>query len=65
MSRRMHREIDPELASWIRYQREQHGLWVHQLAAAIDVNPGRISEYENCKRPVKPEHLEAIAQVLN
>lgn len=56
---------DIQKAQWLRGTRQQQGLYVHQLAAAIDINPGRVSEWENIKKPIPHERYIQLKRVLN
>jgi len=56
---------DVRKAEWIRSTRQKKGLCVHQLAAKIDINPGRISEWENGKKPISVERFAQITKALN
>jgi transcriptional regulator with XRE-family HTH domain len=45
--------------------RLKRGLHQHQLAAKMDINQGRISEWENGVKPIPPERLEQAKTILN
>lgn len=49
---------------WLRSMRLKHGLHQHQLAALLDINQGRISEWENGK-PIPPGCLELLKDILD
>ena len=51
--------------NWLRSMRLKHGLHQHQLAAKMDINQGRISEWENGIKPIPPERLEQVKTILN
>ena len=55
---------DFQQALWLRSARQSKGLYVHQLAAKINVNPGRISEWENFKKRIPSEMLIRIKTAL-
>ncbi len=48
---------------WLKALRLKNGLYQHQLAALLDINQGRISEWEHGK-PMSPDDEEAIKSVL-
>jgi len=56
---------DVQQAMWLRTARQSKGLYVHQLAAKIDVNPGRVSNWENLQRRIPAHLMERIKTVLN
>lgn len=49
---------------WLRRQRRLRGLYQHQLAALLDINQGRISEWENGE-PIPPERLVQLQVILS
>jgi len=56
-----------DMGEVVRQRRQQVGLWVHQLAGQVDINPGRISELETGKRTwesLKKVHRDRIVEVL-
>src|SRR5437879_5998666 len=50
------------LGLWLTQLRLERGLCVHTVAAALGINPGRISELETGKRDPKPGELCALLQ---
>jgi transcriptional regulator with XRE-family HTH domain len=50
MKRKNSPPITAELASRIKYMRNSHGLYQHQIAAALGINQGRVSEVLTGKR---------------
>ncbi len=42
--------VTPEMAAHIRYLVKSQGLYQHQAAALVGVNPGRVSEVMNGHR---------------
>lgn len=51
--------------SWLRSQRLKMGLHQHQVAAKLDINQGRISEWENDQKPIPPDCLAQLQHLLN
>lgn len=51
--------------NWLRAMRLKMGLHQHQLAAKMDINQGRISEWENGVKPIPPKRLEQAKAILN
>lgn len=51
--------------NWLRSMRLRKGLHQHQLAAKMDINQGRISEWENGVKPIPPERLQQVQTFLN
>ncbi len=51
--------------NWLRAMRLKKGLHQHQLAAKLDINQGRVSEWENGIKPIPPERLEEVKTILN
>ena len=49
---------------WLRQQRKRHGWHQHQLAAKLDLNQGRISEWEHGK-PIPIKWLAQLRRILN
>lgn len=50
MGRRLRKTLTPELAGKIRQLAENTDLFQHQIAAALDLNQGRVSEVLRNKR---------------
>lgn len=51
--------------NWLRQMRLKHGLHQHQLAAKMDINQGRISEWENGVKPIPLKRLQQVKAILN
>lgn len=60
-----HTAGDPHDGRWIRAKRLALGLHQHQLAAKLDINQGRVSEWEKGQKPVPPKFLDKIKTILN
>lgn len=50
MKRRSRRVLTPEIAKQIRQLAATTSLYQHQIAAALDINQGRVSEVLSGKR---------------
>lgn len=50
MPSRIRKTLSAELAAKIRFLAENTDLFQHQIAAALDINQGRVSEVLNNKR---------------
>lgn len=50
---------------WLRQLRQAHGLHQHQLAAKLDINQGRVSEWERDLKPIPEDRLAQIKEILN
>lgn len=50
MPRRIRKTLTPDIAARIRFLATNTDLYQHQIAAALDVNQGRVSEVLNNKR---------------
>lgn len=48
----------------IRSRREEKGLLLRQLAAAVDIDPAILSKIERGERKARKEHILKIAKVL-
>lgn len=51
--------------AWLRQKRYANGLYQHQLAAKLDINQGRISEWESNQKPIPIEYLAKLRDILN
>jgi len=50
---------------WLREARRRRGLHQHQLAAILDINPGRVSEWETGRKQILPGRLKQLQAILN
>lgn len=51
------------LGAKLKELREQHGLLLRQVAAAIEVGEGFISKIEHDEKPINKGHLQRFAQL--
>ena len=51
-------------SEWLRRERLRAGLHQHQLAARLDINQGRISEWETGFKPLPVYMKERISYAL-
>ena len=51
-------------ASWLRRERHRCGFHQHQLAAKLDLNQGRISEWENEVKPIPAERVRQLRSIF-
>ena len=56
-------ETPQDKAQWLKALRLKNGLYQHQLAALLDINQGRVSEWEHGK-PIPPHEEEEIKKRL-
>ena len=52
-------------AQTLRVMRKARGIHQHQLAAQLDINQGRISEWETGVKPIPADRVEQLWKLLH